>query len=70
MADTKTSEKMEHDKTIENDGFVKVKSRKRKAQTNDDSAKPMETSESAPKRPNLPPISGDKLTVRIARGFC
>ncbi|KAI0217574.1 RNA-binding protein PNO1 [Lamellibrachia satsuma] len=62
MADGKTSGKMEHEKTTENDGFVKVKSRKRKSQTDGDSSKPMETSESAPKRPNLPPISGEKLT--------
>ena len=69
MADGKTSAKMEHEKTTENDGFVKVKSRKRKSQTDGDSSKPMETSESAPKRPNLPPISGEKLTVRVARVF-
>ena len=63
MVDGKACGIMELDKTSENDGFVKVKSRKRKAQTDGDSTKPMETSESAPKRPNLPPISGDKLTV-------
>ena len=43
---------------------VKTKSRKRKLQSEDGTQESaMDTSEVAPKRPNLPPISADKLTV-------
>lgn len=50
------------------DGFIprKTKSRKRKLpRDKPEDQQSMETSESAPKRPVFPPISGDKLTVNI-----
>ena len=49
------------------DGFVPVKAKSRKRKMGDmpeGATVTMDTSESAPKRPSLPPISGDKLMVR------
>ena len=46
--------------------FVKVKTRSRKRKLQDEGESKessMDTSETASKRPNLPPISADKLTV-------
>jgi hypothetical protein len=50
------------------DGFIPRKTRPRKRKLprdKPDDQQAMETSESAPKRPVFPPISGDKLTVNI-----
>lgn len=63
---TNQNTKMETVSQETDDGFIprKTKSRKRKLQKEQsDDPQSMETSESAPKRPVFPPISGDKLTV-------
>ncbi|XP_063428012.1 RNA-binding protein PNO1-like [Mytilus trossulus] len=62
---TNQNTKMETVSQETDDGFIprKTKSRKRKLQKEQtDDPQSMETSESAPKRPVFPPISGDKLT--------
>ena len=63
MASTTESEST---KNLNSTEFVQVKSKSRKRkikQIDDDVQKPMDVSEPTVKRPNLPSISGDSLTV-------
>ena len=66
---TDQNTKMESTPHELDDGFIpkRTKSRKRKLQKDvTEDQQTMETSESPPKRPVFPPISGDKLTVIIS----
>lgn len=49
--------------SVQSEEFKPVKSKTRKRKVEDASETQMDTSVSLPKRPTLPPISADKLTV-------
>ena len=67
MAEEVKSSELIADKTSVNDKFIEIKKKHRKRKIDDvvtGFAEAMDTAESAPKRPNLPPISSEKLLVR------
>ena len=68
MADTSPREETQMEQKEEEFKQVKKKSRKRKLKEDDvATTSSMDTSETAPKRPNLPPISAEMLVVCVLK---